>query len=144
VLGHTSLDAIEPTRVFKDLGFDSLVAVELRNRLAGETGLRLPASMVFDYPTLGALAGYLCDELSAVASKPAQSVGIDLNKFALTLSSMSAEEAQRLGVVARLRGILAEWAAPQRTTDGDSVDDDLLLAGDEEIFELIDREFRVS
>ncbi|MET7764499.1 type I polyketide synthase [Streptomyces sp. NPDC005393] len=70
VLGHSTPEAIDPERAFKDFGFDSLAAIELRNALSAETGQRLPATLIFDYPSPGALAAYLDTRLSGERTGP--------------------------------------------------------------------------
>lgn len=71
ILGLDEEKPIDPERPLRELGFDSLMAVELRNQLASSLGRALPATLLFDYPTLSALAGYLLSEYSETAPAPA-------------------------------------------------------------------------
>ena len=66
VLGNTTAEAIDPDKAFQELGFDSLTAVEMRNRLKTATGLALSPTLIFDYPTPNGLAGYIRTELAGV------------------------------------------------------------------------------
>jgi acyl transferase domain-containing protein/acyl carrier protein len=70
VLGHASADAIDAQRPFNDLGFDSLTAVELRNRLVLGSGVQLPATLVFDYPTCAGVADLLLSRMSPELAAP--------------------------------------------------------------------------
>ncbi|GHF46461.1 hypothetical protein GCM10010359_56190 [Streptomyces morookaense] len=145
VLGHSGSGAVEPDLAFRDLGFDSLTAVELRNLLTAETGLTLPATLVFDHPTPQAIARYLRSGLVGEAGPAEVSVFGELDRLEAVISTAAAEETVRSGVRKRLQDLLAlvnsadgrgeKAADAQRKLEDATIDD---------IFDLIDQDLENS
>lgn len=138
VLSHPDPATLPAGRAFRELGFDSLAAVDLRNRLGAATGVRLAATVVFDYPTPADLAKHLRTQLVATQSSgaPAGSVDEELDRLHGMLTAESDEDTRRR-VRERLAALVAELT-PQ--AEDEPVADRLGAASDEEIFRFIDTE----
>ncbi|MGK3110914.1 type I polyketide synthase [Streptomyces sp. WAC05858] len=147
VLGYATPDDVDAGRGFLDLGFDSLTAVDLRNRLGAAAGLRLPVTLIFDYPTPTALAGYLREELSLEGAAGAAGhppVHAELDKLEAILATIAPDDIERPGITTRLRDLLSKWNETQSATDSTAEDREIQSATADEIFDLLDDELGLS
>ncbi|WP_394839493.1 type I polyketide synthase [Pendulispora rubella] len=146
VLGLSSPGALEPQRALQELGLDSLMAVELRNRLTNATGLKLQTTLLFDYSTVRELAGFLLTKLAnsqSTKSKPHIS-DIQIRSALASISPSRLRETGLVDILLSLVNPLEDASAPSaEPTTGQSLANRLDTATDEELFEMIrDRTFR--
>ncbi|KAK1176735.1 SDR family NAD(P)-dependent oxidoreductase [Streptomyces sp. NBS 14/10] len=139
VLGHTLSTAVKPYQPFKELGFDSLSAVELRNRLSRAAAMRLPATLAFDYPTPGALADHLLSELLPGEEQLEKELLGDVDQLDIALSEMLQATDARVRVLERIRHLVEKYdeesaAAAEAAHSADRFAE----ASDDELFDFLD------
>ncbi|MFG2007399.1 beta-ketoacyl reductase, partial [Spirillospora sp. NPDC048911] len=142
VLGHSDPGALRADTQLKDLGFDSLTAVELRNRLSAATGLRLPAALAFTYPSAAAIADHLRERLIPAEADPSAAVLGEVDKLEAVIDQAVPDGDTRLRLAKRLEALLWRLGdSGNGVGNGVAVDDGALeSASDDEVFELIDKE----
>ncbi|NEB37225.1 type I polyketide synthase [Streptomyces sp. SID14515] len=141
VLGHATHGELDPNRAFRDMGFDSLAGVELRNRLRGATGLALPATAVFDYPTPSLLARQIVDQLVPAGAGPMDRIKAGLEQIDADIAVMVGDAREQAEIVHRLQATLWKLTGTESEKLGLSAEAQLDAANADEVLDFIDREF---
>lgn len=136
---------MDTDRGFGELGVDSLSALELRNRLGADTGLRLSTTLTFDYPTPTALAAHLFEELGITPDDTPDTPDVEAEVIRLEalVDPASVDAEQRSRVALRLRALSARWAGsdePRDTERSDADRTELSSASAEELLGILDDE----
>ncbi|GAB3832946.1 hypothetical protein GCM10027610_025990 [Dactylosporangium cerinum] len=138
VLGMRSAESLPGHLAFAELGLDSLTAVELRNRLSQDLDVALPASLLFDHPTFEALTEFLGAKIAPDELTEIDIIESDLNALDGRLALLAPGADDRKRIFERLNALAKKWGPLE-------VDDiDLDIASNEDLFDLVDREFGTS
>ncbi|MET9596092.1 type I polyketide synthase [Streptomyces sp. NPDC006516] len=142
VLGHERSEAVDVNRGFMDAGIDSLMALELRNGIGTLLGRRLPATFVFDYPSVSAVVGYMLEELfGGETENGTDLLEAELRKLESMMAGVTADENGHARIADLLRDIAAGWSG--NSVDGSASEDagvDLDSVTADELFGILDSE----
>ncbi|MEV6108100.1 beta-ketoacyl synthase N-terminal-like domain-containing protein, partial [Streptomyces sp. NPDC051940] len=151
VLGHATTAVVEADLAFRDMGFDSLAAVELRRRLSTATGCPLPATLIFDYPTPREAAAFLDERIRSAADDVTAATLAELDRLDRMLAAFPADGTaeQQFGdrldpITQRLEAMLRRWRdthpADDEPTGTETVLTDFDTVTDDELFDVLDGE----
>ncbi|MFD4433530.1 beta-ketoacyl reductase [Nocardia sp. NPDC058497] len=108
VLGHEGIGTVDPDRNFRELGFDSLTAVEIRNQLNAVTGLRLPTTLVFDYPSPRVVAEHILVQFDKTAPRERLDSAVDEKNIRDYLATVPLSELRRIGMLDSVLALMAD------------------------------------
>lgn len=152
IRGHSPLEAMDVNSTFKELGFDSLMAVELRNRLMVLTGLRLSSTLIFNHPSGSELADYLLERMASEEALDRTSVRDELEKLESALVAARMDSDELAAVQARLGALLEQLEdarlseleqGPSAGRDESSAAQDIQDATAQEVIDFIDTQLGV-
>ncbi|MFG2577561.1 SDR family NAD(P)-dependent oxidoreductase [Streptomyces sp. NPDC048481] len=143
VLGHVDAESVDADTAFSELGFDSMAAVEVRNRLSRHTGLSLPSTLVFDRPTARLTAVWLDGELRPRAENGADALLGRMSTLDALLTSASPSPEERDAILTGLESLVQRWRSRTTETDAERAEQEAVVlddASDDELFAVLDGE----
>jgi candicidin polyketide synthase FscB len=144
VLGHESVEEVEEHQPFREIGFQSLTAVELRNRLGAATGLRLPVSVAFDHPTPADLAAHLRTQLIEDGLVAPVSALAELDRLEAAFADLTSDKRARAQLRTRMQSLLSALDDEPEPTEAADVAEQLQGASAAEVLAFIDNELGTS
>jgi acyl carrier protein len=143
VLGHSPQETVDPRRAFKELGFDSLMAIELRKRLTSVTGLALPAALVFNHSSTVALTDYLLERLTEQAIGAGAPAQRELGQLEATITASTMDDGERAAIQARLQALIVQLSDLQPSQTDVTVAEEIGSANADQVIDFIDKQLGV-
>nr|WP_254407740.1 acyl carrier protein [Streptomyces sp. GMY02] len=146
VLGHGTPDAVGPHHAFKEMGFDSLAGVELRDRLGALTGRDFPSTLVFNFPTPFLVAGHLAAVLTEPVTAATGSADDELTRFESVIQSVPADGFERQVIADRLEKIISSLrrSTPFASAETETTAEDIETVSVDRLLDIIDEEFETT
>ncbi|AWS44267.1 type I polyketide synthase [Streptosporangium sp. 'caverna'] len=144
ILGRSGAESVSPEEAFQRLGMDSLMAVELRNRLSSASGRKLPATAVFDHPAPASLARFLLGEVLRHWQGDGAGPAAEIDRLEAAVSSLPPDSDELRQIADRLRALMGQVDSALRVRPDPGAENGFESASADEMLEFIEKEFGKS